>query len=128
MEIFINWLLPLLSSVIIVFLGYLLGKRKENTDITQKISQTTLELLEPLEKRIAKNNDKIDELEKLVENQKEELELLRPLPEIVSEMARGVDILIAQIQKLGYAPEWTPINLESSLKELSEKTKKLKKK
>lgn len=95
-----NWI-PLIASIIVVVLGYVLGLRKQNSDVVSQMAEAVKNLITPLNKRI-------DMLEHIVETQEKELVLLRPLPAIVAAMTRGIHILITQIRKHGLEPDWTP--------------------
>ena len=100
MENLINWL-PFIGSVVVVVLGYLFGKRKENADISAEITQTALNLIKPLK-------------DQLVEQDKE-LKKLRALPEHVARLERiivayqeGTEKLLKQFKKHNINPEWEP--------------------
>jgi LPXTG-motif cell wall-anchored protein len=93
MDAFINWL-PFIGSIVVAFLGYFFGKRKNNADIVTEVSEAARKLIQPL-------NCRIDELEK-------ELKPLRPLPAKVKSLQNGIDILIKQLKRNRIEPEWTP--------------------
>jgi len=129
----IPWI-PFFGSIVVVVLGWLFGRRKQNSDIEKQssdiVNQTTdsvLKLLAPLNERIDGQLCRIKSLEATVTAQEDELELLRPLPEIVKEMARGIRILIAQLKENGYTPNWTPSELEPVITKLETELKKKKK-
>jgi hypothetical protein len=119
----IPWL-PFIGSIVVVVLGYLLGKRKQSSDIVNETSNAVLNLIKPLNERIDGQNCRIKTLEEIVESQNKELELLRPLPQIVTAMTRGIHILISQIRKHGFEPEWTPENLEPVIVKLETELQK----
>ena len=100
MENLINWL-PFIGSVVVVVLGYLFGKRKENADISAEITQTALNLIKPLKDQIVE--------------QDKELNKLRALPEHVARLERiivayqeGTEKLLKQFKKHNIKPEWEP--------------------
>lgn len=100
MENLINWL-PFIGSVVVVVLGYLFGKRKENADISAEITQTALNLIKPLKDQIVE--------------QDKELNKLRALPEHVARLERiivayqeGTEKLLKQFKKHNINPEWEP--------------------
>jgi hypothetical protein len=133
----IPWL-PFIGSILVVVLGWLFGRRKESASIVNETSEAVLKLLGPLNDRIDFLTCRTVLLENTVKTQEDELELLRPLPQIVTAMTRGIHILISQLRKNEIIPEWTPEDLEPVLvrveselqnrarmkKEEEEKTKK----
>jgi hypothetical protein len=106
----IPWI-PDFVAILIVVLGYLFGRRKQSADIVKQTSDAVLSLIKPLNDAIETQRCRIGVLEGIVKEQNKELELLRPLPQIVTAMTRGIHILITQIRKHGLEPEWTPGNL-----------------
>ena len=119
----VNWL-PFIGSILVVILGWVFGRRKESSDIVSQTSEAVLNLLKPLNDRIDTQNIRIKTLEDTVGAQEEELIILRPLPQIVTAMTRGINILITQICKYGLEPEWTPANLEPVVLKLESRLKK----
>ena len=77
------------------------ARRKNNAEAADVITEAAMKLLDPLNKRI-------DALELLTEQQEKELEILRPLPGIVTAMTKGIHVLISQIREAGLEPKWTP--------------------
>jgi hypothetical protein len=124
MEIIIGWL-PFIGSIIVVVLGWVLGRRKQNseirksdTDIVSQMSVAAEHLIAPLNKRIEvlealviaqdKELASLRYLPAIVEEQKIELAALRSLPKNMAKLLRGINILIAQLRRLGHEPEWVP--------------------
>jgi hypothetical protein len=93
MDALINWL-PFIGSIVVVVLGWMLGRRKDNADIS---------------KNLADASDKLSELyERRIKALEEELEPLRPLPAQVQFLRAGIDVLLKQMQRMSIVPEWTP--------------------
>ena len=122
-EILISWL-PLITSIVVVLLGYIFGRRKQNSDIVTETTKSVLSLIQPLNERIDGQACRITSLESIVKLQEEELVILRPLPQIVTAMTRGINILITQLRKNNIEPEWTPADLEPLMQKLGSKLKK----
>ena len=122
-EILISWL-PLITSIVVVLLGYIFGRRKQNSDIVTETTKSVLSLIQPLNERIDGQACRITSLESIVKSQEEELVILRPLPQIVIAMTRGINILITQLRKNNIEPEWTPADLEPLMQKLGSKLKK----
>lgn len=80
---------------LIVYFG---GRRKNNADAAESITNAAKTLLEPLTKRVL-------ELEEKVKLQDKKLE--RYGQRIITLM-RGIERLVLQITRLGHVPEWTP--------------------
>ena len=100
MDNLISWL-PFIGSIIIFFLGIYFGRPKANADITSEITQTAINLINPLKVQI--------------HDQEEELKKLRFLPEHVARLERiivayqeGTEKLLKQFKKHGIAPDWIP--------------------
>jgi hypothetical protein len=119
----IPWL-PFFGSIIVVVLGYLFGRRKETSNIVSETSEAVLKLIQPLNDRIDIQTCRITLLESTVKSQEDELVILRPLPQIVTAMTRGIHILISQIRKQGLEPDWTPEDLEPVIVKLETELKK----
>ncbi len=69
-------------------------RRKNNADAARAIQEAATALVDPLTRRIKALED--------------ELEHLRPLPDLVKRLRAGIDILISQLRRLGQVPAWTP--------------------
>jgi hypothetical protein len=103
MDNLIQWL-PFMGCILVMAGTYLLGKRKDSADISDKLADATNKLTELYDKRI-------NALEKTVKEQDEELKTLRPLTRQMREMTKGVNILVAQLRRQGHEPEWTPAQM-----------------
>ena len=87
---------------------------KTDADAAKVITDIALQMVEPLRKQIEAQNKRIDVQDRRIEaqdtvifNQTKELLTLRPLPRLVEEMTRGINILISQIRAQGHEPDWT---------------------
>ena len=94
-------ILPYLFTIAGIVLAWVLGRRKDNADITSEITQTALNLIKPLKDQIAE--------------QEKELKKLRSLPEHVARLERiivayqeGTEKHLRQFKKHNIKPEWEP--------------------
>ena len=134
----IPWL-PFIALIIVEIIRWLVGRKKQsadirvddsnikkdNADIVSQMTTAANNLIEPLNREIASQKQRIDTLEaknlnlekelaslrylpEVVEAQKVELQALRSLPKNMAKLLRGVNILITQLRRLGHEPEWVP--------------------
>jgi hypothetical protein len=94
METIIAALVGLAAGVLSGLIAALAGKRKVSADAAKAITDAATALVTPLTVRI--------------ETLERELIGLRPLPELVKRLRRGINKLIEQIRCLGHEPVWTP--------------------
>lgn len=94
METIITALIALTAGVLSGIISARAGRRKNDADAANAITDAATALVEPLTRRV-------DELEK-------ELKILRPLPERVRRLLAGINRLVEQIRCLGHEPVWTP--------------------
>lgn len=91
-------LIGAVGVVIVGIVGFFAGRRKNNADAAESISNAAKTLLEPLTRRI-------EELEEKVQRQDRRLD--RYGQRIITLM-RGIERLVLQITRLGHVPDWTP--------------------
>lgn len=77
---------------------YFTGRKKNNADAAEAITNAATTLLGPLTKRV-------DELETKVRCQNEKIERYG---QRVIVLMRGIERLVLQITRLGHVPDWTP--------------------
>jgi hypothetical protein len=85
---------PYLFTFVAIVLTWLLGRRKDNADISDKLGKASDALSALYEKRIHTLED--------------ELEPLRSLPAEVQFLKAGIDVLLKQMRRMSIIPDWTP--------------------
>src|SRR5574340_1156896 len=101
-DIVIGALISTIGMVIIGGIGYFTGRRKNDGDAAQSISNAASNAVEGLLKPLT---EKVEELRREVEKQKR---LNKRFAERIIVLMRGIERLMAQIIRLGHVPEWMP--------------------
>lgn len=103
METIIAAIIGLITGAVSGLISARAGRKKSDAEAAHAITEAATALLEPLTNRVA--------------SMEQELQQLRPLPEIVRRLRVGINRLIEQIRCLGHEPVWVPEHDEQSVKE-----------